>query len=141
MKRKFFYSLIAVLTLASTNFAISQCNPTELVEACPGNIPNGFTFVKSYELNSVGHNEKKVEKSYVFSKDMTYSLAMCKGDPTNVIVKIFDSNRKEVATNFYENKVLPTFGFKCGATGIYYMAFSFAKAEKDCGAAVLAFKK
>lgn len=140
MRRKFFYSLIAVLIFVSTDFAISQCNPTEFLDTCPANIPSGFTFVKSYELNALGNSAKKIEKSYVFSKDMTYSLAMCKGDP-NVIVKIFDSNRKEVASNFYENKTLPTFGFRCGVTGIYYMAFSFDKAQKDCGAAVLAFKK
>lgn len=140
MKRKFLICLIAVLTIASTELAISQCNPNEFLENCPANIPNGFTFVKSYELNAIGNSAKRIEKSYVFSKDMTYSLAMCKSDP-NVIVKIFDSSRKEVATNFYENKFLPSFGFRCGATGIYYMAFSFDKADKECAAAVLAFKK
>lgn len=140
MKRKFIFSLVAALSFASTDLAMSQCNPTELLDTCPANIPNGFTFVKSYELNAIQSSTKRIEKSYVFSKDMTYSLAMCKGDP-NVIVKIFDSSRKEVATNFYENKFLPTFGFRCGATGIYYMAFSFDKSEKECAAAVLAFKK
>ena len=140
MRRKFIFSLVAVFVFASSDFAISQCNPTELVDACPANIPTGFTFVKSYELNALGNTAKKIEKSYVFSKNMTYSLAMCKGDP-NVIVKIFDSSRNEVASNFYDNKTLPSFGFKCGATGIYYMAFSFDKSEKDCAAAVLAFRK
>ncbi|HYG38387.1 MAG TPA: hypothetical protein VD908_07215 [Cytophagales bacterium] len=140
MKRKFIICLIAAFSFVSTDFAISQCNPNELLDNCPANIPNGFTFVKSYELNAINSSTKRIEKSYVFSKDMTYSLAMCKGDP-NVIVKIFDSSRKEVATNFYENKFLPTFGFRCGATGIYYMAFSFDQSAKDCAAAVLAFKK
>src|SRR4051794_8110362 len=115
MKMKFLYSLIVVFCFASSELAISQCNTAELVSSCPSNIPSGFTFVKSYELNAIGTSSKKIEKSYVFSKDMTYSVAMCKSDP-NVAIKIFDSSRKEVATNFYENKFVPSFGFKCGAT-------------------------
>jgi hypothetical protein len=132
--------LIGVLCFSSRNVAISQCNPTELVSSCPANIPNGFTFVKSYELNLIAASSKRVEKSYVFSKDMTYSLALCQ-ENKDVIVKIFDSNRNEVATNSYQDKVLPAFGFKCGATGIYYMAFTSNNAEENCSAAVLAFKK
>ncbi len=140
MKIKSLCSLVVVFCLASTDIAISQCNSAELVNNCPADIPNGFTFVKSYELNASIASTKKIEKSYVFSKDMTYSVAMCKSDP-NIIVKIFDSSRNEVASNYYENKFLPSFGFRCGATGIYYMAFSFDKAGNDCAAAVLAFKK
>jgi hypothetical protein len=140
MIKKLTFCLIAILCLTTRNTAISQCNPSEMVTACPSNIPTGFTFVKSYELSAVTNATKRVEKSYVFSKDMTYSLAFCKEAP-NVVVKIYDSNRKEVATNHYNDKVLSTFGFQCGATGIYYMAFSFENANQDCGAAVLAFKK
>jgi hypothetical protein len=140
MKKIFTICLIAGLSFSSRNFAISQCNPTDLVSSCPANIPSGFTFVKSYDLNLPSSASKKVEKSYVFSKDMTYSLAMCKGDQ-DIVVKIFDSNRREVASNSYENKVLPSFGFKCGATGIYYMAFTSIKEDLRCSAAVLAFKK
>jgi hypothetical protein len=140
MIKKLTICLIAILCLTSRNAAISQCNPSELVTACPSNIPTGFTFVKSYELSAVTNAAKRVEKSYVFSKDMTYSLALCKEAP-DVLVKIYDSNRKEVASNHFNDKVLPTFGFQCGATGIYYMAFSFENAKQDCGAAVLAFKK
>jgi hypothetical protein len=128
----------AIIFLGCVIVANAQCNTVELSETCPSVIPNGFTFVKSYELEA--STNKKIEKSYVFSNGMTYTISTCNSDP-NISIKIYDSSRREVGSNFINNKMNSTFGFQCTVTGIYYIDFFFDKASKTCGAAVLAFKR
>ena len=117
--------------------AYSQCNSDE----CIGKINSGYTFLKSYKVEKVGD---QLEYSYVFSKETNYMLVMCNGGGSgqNIIVTMFDSNRKEIATNHDKknNKIYSALAYQCKATGIYYLRFSFVD-KPECLVSVLAFKK
>ena len=60
----------------------------------------------------------------------------------DVVVTLYDQTRKELATNLDKksNKILPGLGYKCGATGVYYMSFHLKDAS-SCGLSVLGFQK
>ena len=114
----------------------AQCKTDE----CVAKVNEGYTFLKSYQIQKVGD---QLEYSYVFSKETNYMLVMCNGGGTqNIIVTLYDANRKLIATNYdkVNNKIFPAIVYKCQATGIYYMRFSFLD-KPECCVSVLAFKK
>jgi len=132
---KHIFSCIALVLLLSFN-SFGQCQTDE----CVAKITNGYTFLKSYKIEKVGD---EMEYSYVFSKDTNYMLVMCDGGTgKNIVVTLFDSNRKEIATNFDKknDKYYPAIAYPCKATGIYYLRFSFVD-KPECCVSVLAFKK
>jgi hypothetical protein len=92
-------------------------------------------------MEKVGQN---TEYSYVFSKDTNYMLVLCNkdGSSPSVLVTLFDSNRKEIASNLDKKtgKHYPAIVFNCKATGIYYLKFTFSD-QSECCVSVLAFKK
>ncbi|MDB5273659.1 MAG: hypothetical protein JWO58_2026 [Chitinophagaceae bacterium] len=115
----------------------AQCKTDE----CVAKISSGYTFLKTYQMSQVGD---QLEYSYVLSKDTNYMLVMCNGGgaQNNIIVTLYDSKRKEIATNQDKasGKVFPAIAYRCNATGIYYLRFSFID-KPECCVSVLAFKR
>lgn len=114
----------------------AQCDSEDFLDKCSSNL-NDYKFVKSFEAS-----EKK-EFSYVFSKDHEYILTVCdqmKGG--NMIVNLYDRNHKPIISSYVKStkKHYPTIGYKCAATGVYYIEFVFEKGE-GCGVSILGFKK
>jgi hypothetical protein len=135
MKNIIYIAAFFLLILSGKGYA--QCKP----EDCLAKVAEGFTFLKTYKMEKVGD---QMEYSYVFSKETNYLMMMCNGTANqNIIVTIYDSNRKEVASNFDKksNKVYPAISYRCNATGIYYMKFSYMNKAVECCVGVLAFKK
>jgi len=136
---------IILLTILSVGLfvseAVAQCNTDPIADKCASKLGD-FTFLKTYKIDGT---KDKIEYSYVFSKDTQYLLMYCdQGNETpKVLVKLFDGTRKELASNFDKknSKYLPGIGYKCTATGIYYMTFELAEAADKCGISVLGFKK
>jgi hypothetical protein len=131
-----FINIILLLILFS-QLSYAQCKSDE----CVGKISQGYTFLKSYQMEKVGD---QLEYSYVFSKETNYMLVLCNpsGTSSAVVVTLFDSNRKEIASNWDKknNKYYPAIAYQCKATGIYYLRFSFND-KPECCVSVLAFKK
>jgi len=126
-----------ILFMFLSQLGYAQCKADE----CIGKISQGYTFLKSYQMEKIGD---QLEYSYVFSKETNYMLVLCNpgGPSSGVIVTLFDSNKKEIATNFDKknNKYYPAIAYQCKATGIYYLRFSFTD-KPECCVSVLAFKK
>ena len=115
----------------------AQCK----VDECVSKLSGGYTFLKSYQADNTND---KAEYSYVFSKETNYMMAMCgkDGSAQDIIVTLFDSQNKQIATNFDKKsgKFYPAIVYSCKSTGIYYIKFTF-QGKPDCFTGVLAFKK
>lgn len=136
--------LLAVCLMASVSIsAQAQCDSDKFMGNCQAKLSDGFTFLKNYTMNKT--KEGKIEHSYVFSKDTTYLLSLCapSDSPDNMYVTLYDSNHKEIMSSYdtKANKFMPVVGYRCSATGIYYLAFSFKDQAQDCGGSILAFKR
>ncbi|MFQ3574849.1 MAG: hypothetical protein SNJ77_00270 [Cytophagales bacterium] len=131
-----------VFSLIGISNSIAQCNTDPITEKMASKLGD-FTFLKSYKVD--GNKSGVVEYSYVFSKDTQYLLIYgdASDETAKVLVTLYDGARKELASNFDKknNKFLPGIGYKCTATGIYYMTFSLKEADDKCGVSVLGFKK
>ena len=139
---KYILSLLALMILGSSP-SYSQCSPSDYSQQCITKVQDGFTFLKSFAINTEEGSKDKIEYSYVFSKDTDYFLNVCSENDTNddIIVTIYDADRKVASTNFVNNKFFPAIIFSCKSTGIYYISYTFSKPTKTCGGSVLAFKR
>lgn len=137
MKKLNKYILLFIAFLFCSVFSRAQCKTDE----CVSKITEGYTFLKSYQMEKIGD---QMEYSYVFSKETNYMLILCnkEGAANNIVVTLFDNNRKEIASNYDKKneKYYPAIAYNCKATGIYYLRFSFNN-KPECCVSVLAFKK
>lgn len=140
MKAYIINTLLFSLSILITVPAVCQDNTPAIVNACHENVPTGSVFVKTYEIKPKQTVENDAERSYVFTKDLTYTISICKQAP-NLKIKILDANRVEVASNINDKTLLPTFDFKCESTGLYYLAFSFDNFDNAGASMILAFKR
>jgi hypothetical protein len=133
---------IFISMLPSLSYA--QCDPGKFMDNCSGKLAEGYTFLKSYSIDG-SKGGGKIEQSYVFSKDTNYLLTLCsqEGDTKNMVVTIFDSNRKQLISSYDKKsgKFLPAIGVRIAATGIYYLAFTFEGDGPQCGGCVVGFKR
>lgn len=141
--------LIAIVTfcffamLPKASFA--QCDAEKFMDNCNAKLANGYNFLKSFSIDGGKATSGKVEYSYVFSKDSNYLMTLCskEGDAKKLVVTLFDANRKELGSNFdaKSNSFFPAFAYKCSATGIYYLSFSYPNGQGECAGSVLGFKR
>lgn len=134
----------AIISL-SPSVSFAQCDASGFIDHCNGKLVSGYSFLKSFTVDPAkAGNGGKVEYSYVFSKDTNYLMTLCgkDGDAKKLVVTLFDSNRKELGSNLDKGSgaTFPAFGYKCSATGIYYLTFSYQGAG-ECGGSVLGFKR
>ncbi len=134
---------ILALLVGKSNDSFSQCDPNGYTESCISKLNDGFTFLKSFKIDGEAGSKSKVEYSYVFSKDTQYFINLCANgaNTDGIIVTMYDSNRKQVGTNFLNNSFYPAFIYPCNATGIYYITFTFKDSKNFCGGSVLGFKR
>lgn len=141
--KKLIFALGIIFITASVSQSFAQCDTEKHVEACIPKLPDGFTFLKSYNIDGKGGAKDKVEYSYVFTKGATYNVMICNdGESTDgIILTLYDSNRKKVASTKYEGSTLRSIAFPCQVTGIYYITFTFENSSNYCGGSVLGFKR
>lgn len=147
-------NLILTLFLSLTNAATLQPKPTKVAE-CDAkiykdkcidylNLQQGYTFLKSYTIDGKAGAKKTVEFSYIFSKNTNYLITLANNNPQTkgIAVTLYDSNKKRLASSLATNgKFYPAVSYKCNATGIYRLIFTFENANDYCAGAVLGFKR
>jgi len=143
--KKIIAAIIFTVIIGGLNVQESsaQCNPDSYSSACLSKLKEGYTFLKNLNIDGQAGAKDKVEFSYPFSKDTRYFINICSegADTGGIIVSIYDSNRKIVGTNFVNGKFFPGIEYPCGATGIYYITFTFEGSSTYCGSSVLGFKR
>lgn len=139
---------IFVLMLATAWFlkpqeASAQCNAELYVNKCMKELNSGFLFFKSYRIDGKNGTRKKIEYTCVFSKDTNYQITISgkDGGPEGMIGTLYDGKRNKLVSSYYNNKFYPGWQYKCRATGIYYLSFTFKDSKSYCGAAVLGFRR
>lgn len=143
---KIIFKIFAIVTFAiflKADIALAQCDAEALANSCIPNLQDGFTFLKTFKVDGQSGAKKKVEYSYVFSKDTQYYLNICSKsqDTDGIVVTMYDSKRHIVSTNFNNGKFYPGLIYPCNATGIYYITFTFKESKAHCGGSVLGFKR
>lgn len=145
--KKIILTLSAItILLVTSSMAFAQCNAEtytgKLIEKLP---EQGYAFLKSYKIDGESGNKAKMEFPYIFSKDSNYmiSIANKEAEIKGVLLSLYDSNRKLVASNVDPNgkKYYAGVNYKCATTGVYYLTFSFESTKENCAAAVLGFKR
>ena len=142
--KKITYLIGLVFFVASAyNAASAQCNPATYTDACIPKLTSGFNFLKSYKIDGEGGAKTKVEYSYVFTKGTQYMINICAtGEQTDgIVVSLFDSSRKRVATSKVEGQFISAIAYPCNTTGIYYIQYTFDQSTKFCGGSALGFKR
>jgi len=143
MKKLIFWIALCAGFMLSGWSAMGQCNSELYVNKSMKSLESGFQYSKSYRIDGRGGNRRKVEYTCVFSKDTNYQIRITgkDGAAQGLIGTLYDSKRNELVSSFYNNKFLDGWTFKCRATGIYYLSFTFKNSKSYCGAAVLAFRR
>ncbi len=143
MKNIFALSLALFMTLAMTSQSNAQCNAELFISKALQQLAPGFTFVKSYRIDGRNGTRPKIEYTCVFSKDSNYTITIVgkDGGSQGIIATLYDSRRNQMVSNFNDNKYYQTLNYKCRATGIYYLTFTFKDPTPYCGGAVLGFKR
>ena len=142
MKKIYKLSFLLFFVVLSAS-AYSQCNAELYVNKSMKSLSPGFQFSKSYRIDGRGGRRPKIEYTCVFSKDTNYEIKISgkDGGAQGLIGTLYDSKRTRMVSNFYNNKFLAGWNFKCRSTGIYYLSFTFKNSKSYCGAAVLAFRR
>ncbi|MEN7550142.1 hypothetical protein AAG747_19640 [Rapidithrix thailandica] len=142
--KKIFLALLffsgILFTCAST---YAQCNAELYINKSMRSLANGYQFSKSFRIDGRGGARKKIEYTCVFSKDTNYQINISgkDGGAHGIIGTLYDSRRNKIVTSYYNNKFSPGWIYKCRATGIYYLSFTFKDSKSFCGAAVLGFRR
>ncbi len=119
-----------------------DCDDETFLDECAGQIA-GYKFLKANKISISGAKSgQAVELSSVFSNGSTYTLTAC-GGGTNMIVTLFDRNRKLIMSNYNKNtkKFYPSINYKCTATGVYYFKYEFEGGGAGCGVGIIGFKQ
>lgn len=133
-----FFSLTFSIALTA------QCSSDAFYDACSTNLGKAL-FIKAFNVESKGFKkgEDFTEYNYVFSKGTTYVITSCDTENNNMIVELYDRNKKLIATNYDKTskKFYPKIGYPCAATGVYYLKYKFKKDAEGCGISMLGFSK
>src|SRR5690554_7736474 len=98
--KKLIFAIGVIFMTASVSQAYAQCNTDKHIEACIPQLPSGFTFLKSYNIDGQGGAKDKVEYSYVFTKGATYNIMICNdGESTDGIILTLYEDRKSTRLN------------------------------------------
>ena len=134
---------LSFTNVSPTTVKPMACNTKAFTDLVLQTLPRGYTFLKAYPVDGRGGARKSIKYSYIFSKNSTYMVRLKNSSAKNigVAVTIYDSRRKKIASSFVKGKYYPGLGYKCGATGIYYITFDFDGKGDYCAGGVLAFKR
>lgn len=134
-------SIIALIVLCVSSGAFAQCNNDELVSASVTGLTPGYHMLKSYKITGERDLEK-VEFSYVLTKGTQYMLNLKdKNAAPATVVTLYDASRNKIATNKVSGTIVPAIAFSCGATGIYYITYTFEASTERCAGSTLGFKR
>jgi hypothetical protein len=128
---------LIILSFLSIFTSPDNCDVSPLANECVKQMPRKFRTLKSFPLSKKKEQEY-VECAYVLTKGTRYNLGACFNTVDNLKIEMFNSRRSLVAS-IISGKKYSKLTYKCGASGIYYMRFSFDSSNSVCGAGLLSF--
>ena len=142
MKKLYFIVAISLLGIVTTYGQCLDVDYMELYNDCSSLKPD-FSLVKTTNVKPgmFKYGGEKVEFKYMFTKGSTYLISLCdRARPGSYFeVEVYNRNHKLVASNYshtHEKHYSKIF-FPCGATGVYYLKYSFTGGTPSCGVSVV----
>lgn len=141
MNRLILLAFIMLGTFRVTNVH-AQCNPDNYAAACLSKLTDGFKFIKNYKIDGQAGQRAKVEYSYVFTKGTTYRILICTegSGPDGIVLNVFDSNRNPIGSSKVGGQILSAIELQAGATGIYYLQYTFEGSKGHCASSTIGFR-
>ena len=141
--KNFIASAILLISVFAVSSSFGQCNAELYVNKSMRTLDTGYQFSKSYRIDGRNGTRRKIQYTCVFSKDTNYQIQVSgkDGGAHGIIATLYNSRRNKLASTYYNNKFLTGWTYKCRATGIYYLEFTFKDSKSYCGAAVLGFRR
>lgn len=141
MKNRYIFSLLIVCGLLFSQDAAAQCDNEAFASASVSGLTPGYSLLKTYKISGEKDLEK-MEFSYVLTKGTQYMVNIRDEAKTpSTIVTLYDSKRNKIATNKISGSNVSTIAFACGATGIYYIQYTFEASSVRCAGSSLAFRR
>lgn len=143
MKKRLLH-ILCFLCFLIPAYSWAQCDSEAFLDKCA--ILDDFKFVKANKIKLdpplEGEKAPKAEYSHLLSNGNTYIITACHEGAGNMIVELYDRNRKFIASNYdkSQKKYYPSINYVCAATGVYYLIYSFVGAENTCGVGVIGVK-
>jgi hypothetical protein len=128
---------LIILLLLSTSGPPDNCDTSPLASECVRQMPRKFHTLKTFNVMKKKEQEY-YECSYVLTKGTKYNIGACFNTVDNLKIEVFNSKRSLVAS-ITSGKKYSKLTYKCLASGIYYMRFSFDSSNNSCGASLLSF--
>lgn len=136
-------TLLTLFAITAFSLAQAQCDANANAKNCVPMMANGYTLIKSFEIDGESGSKEKVEYSYVFTKGTKYLINVCGNDgtPDGVIVTVYDKYRNQVASSKVNGTAAQAIAVTCRATGIYYLTYTFNKSVGHCAGSNVGFKR
>jgi len=140
--RSKFTLLLTLAAVFSWVAAQAQCDADKDTALCIKMKNEGYHMVKSFKLDGES-NPGTIEVSSVFAKDTSYSISTCESGQASkqIVVTIYNSKRKEIASNNNQGNISPTLNFTCKTTGVYYVTYEHEQSRAYCGLSAVSFKR
>ncbi|MCG8476387.1 MAG: hypothetical protein MI784_13045 [Cytophagales bacterium] len=142
---KKFIFILGIAMAGIVNFSLAQdCEIDQYTKECQANLQDNYIYLKTFKIDELNPSKKKVQHTYVFSKGKQYSLNICSETSANqegVVVNLYNSRRKLLGSNYSKGKYQDKIVYTCGATGLYYIVYTYnGDSKKLCGSSVLGMK-
>lgn len=138
-------SLMSWFSPSPTPTNVPPCQAKQMVRKGIGLLPKGFTFLKGYPVNGKNGKKRRIEYSYILSRNSKYliSLATKNNKSDGLKITLLNSRKKVLATSFVEGKYYDGIQYTCRKTGIYYIRFNYdsKKAKDYCSGGILSFRR
>src|SRR5690349_4796932 len=101
MKKIVLTLVVFAAILMKASMASAQCDADTYTNKLIEKLPQGYAFLKSYKIDGENGAKDKLEFPYIFSKDSNYMITLGNKELElkGVLLNLYDSNRKLVATN------------------------------------------
>ncbi len=135
--------LLCLLLTAGTQLS-AQCNFKAYQEFSAAKMPDNHRLLKSFHLDGKDGEKKQVEVKLNLRKDTNYHFQLATGadgGAEGVVAAVMNNKNNEVASSYDHTGYRERFNYRCRASGVYTIVFTFKEAEIYCGAATVSVEK
>ena len=139
--------LLCFLLIGFAEIGQTQCSDEDFLDDCAAGIGD-FKFLKAYKIKVKGSKSgtaPMIEYKSMFSKGKSYLINACTGSESSgkLLVSLYDRNHKMISSNYNKKtkEYFPGIAYRCSATGLYYISYTFQGDQSGCGISVIGFKQ
>ncbi|WP_116107554.1 hypothetical protein [Lewinella sp. IMCC34191] len=132
--------LALCFTLATSTPLTAQCNFSAYQQHSASKIPEGQRLLKSFHLDGKNGEKKEVEVKVNLRKDTNYYFQLATGSDggaEGVVAAVINNKKNEVASSYDHTGYREQFNYRCRASGVYTVVFTFKETDVYCGAATV----